>query len=80
MKLPSKVTPYRNSTLARFPDVLKKLELWGELPVSVLFQQVKSKSFGVNNFIEVLDYLFWLEKIEFVPGGEVLRYVKGNKL
>jgi len=79
MRLPNRVTPYRKSTLAKFPVVLSALQEWESSP-QVLYARVKRKDFSITDFIEVLDCLFLLGKIEFIPGGEVLRYVDGSKL
>lgn len=79
MRLPNRVTPYRNSTLAKFPVVLEKLSMFDMRPQD-LYHNVKSKSFGVADFIEVLDCLFMLGKIEFVPGKDFLHYVERNKM
>lgn len=79
MRLPNRVTPYRNSTLAKFPIVLKKLSECNMRPQE-LYCFLRSKSFSVTDYIEVLDCLFMLGKIEFVPGKDVLRYVEGSKM
>jgi hypothetical protein len=79
MRLPNRVTPYRKSTLAKFPVVLSALQEFDMSP-QILYARVKKKDFPVTDFIEVLDCLFMLGKIEFVPGKEVLRYVGGSKL
>ena len=79
MRLPSRVTPYRNSTLAKFPVVLSELQKMDMSP-QILYARVKSKYFTISDFIEVLDCLYMLRKIEFVPGRGLLRYVERNKL
>jgi len=79
MRMPSKVTTYKNSTLAKFPVILSALQE-SDMRLDDLYKKVKSKSFGTADFIEVLDCLYMLEKIEFLPGKEVLHYVGGSEL
>lgn len=74
MRLPSKVTSYKNSTFARFPVILTALQERDMRPED-LFKKVKSKTFDAAEFIEVLDCLYILGKIDFLPGREVLHYV-----
>lgn len=79
MRLPSRVTPYKSSTLAKFPVVLSALKEWDMTP-HALYQKTKSKSFGVADFIEVLDCLYMLGRVEFIKGKGVLHYVDGDQV
>lgn len=72
MKFPSKVTSYKESTIAVFPIVLSQLEKKDMTP-SELYIKVKNKVSGVQEFMEILDSLYALNKIEL--DGEVLHYV-----
>ena len=74
MLLPDKLFSYSESTLSKFPLVLKELK---KQPMSVheLFQKVIRHLDGVNEFIDVLDCLYALQKIEYDDAKEVLRYV-----
>lgn len=74
MKFPNKVTPYKESVLAKFPVVLTVLKNEDMNPVR-LFEKVKSKVTDVGEFIEILDCLYAMGKIELLDEGEVLRYV-----
>ena len=74
MKFPSKVTPYQASILAKFPVVLSCLEAEDMKP-DMLYKKVKSKVSDVGEFLEILDCLYALGKIELYPEGGVLRYV-----
>ncbi len=74
MRFPSKVTSYNNSTFARFPAILSLLKQHDMRP-DELYKAVKTKSFDVIEFIDAMDCLFMLGKIELVAGGEVLHYV-----
>lgn len=74
MLLPNKLYSYNESILSRFPMVLKELK---KQPMSVheLYQKVISKLDGVNEFIDVLDCLYALHKIEYDDIDGVLHYV-----
>lgn len=78
MRLPSRVTPYKNSTFAKFPKVLSLLKEQDMYPQE-LYGQAKGKSFEVADFIEVMDCLYLLGRVELSKGG-VLRYVDGSQL
>lgn len=72
MKFPSKVTTYKESTISLFPVVLTYLEKGNMMP-SDLYKKMKNKVSGIQEFLEILDSLYALNKIELV--GEVLHYV-----
>lgn len=72
MKFPSKVTTYKESTISLFPVVLTYLEK-GDMAPSDLYKKMKNKVAGIQEFLEILDSLYALNKIELV--GEVLHYV-----
>lgn len=74
MKFPSKVTPYQASILAKFPAVLSCLETENMKP-DALYKKVKSKVSDVGEFLEILDCLFALGKIELYEEEGVLHYV-----
>lgn len=77
MRLPSKVTPYRNSTLSKFPAVLSIIQQHDITPIE-LYSMVKSRGIDMADFVEILDCLFMLGKIELYPDKEVLHYVAGD--
>ncbi len=72
MKFPSKVTSYKESSLALFPVILKHLEKKDMTP-SELYKKTRRKMSGIQEFLEILDCLYALNKIE-LEGG-VLHYV-----
>lgn len=74
MKFPSKVTPYQASILAKFPTVLSCMENEDMKP-DELYKEVKSKVSDVGEFLEILDCLYALGKIELDEEGCVLHYV-----
>jgi len=73
MKTPSKVTPYKESTIAKFPVVLSLLEKGDMTPGELYAKVKKSKIKDISEFIEVLDCLYAMNKIEIEE--EVLHYV-----
>ncbi|MBP1584188.1 MAG: hypothetical protein ILP17_00665 [Lachnospiraceae bacterium] len=72
MKFPSKVTPYKESIIAKFPIVLEKLEKKDMAP-GELYKIVKNKVADIKEFMDIMDSLYALNKIEL--DGEVVRYV-----
>lgn len=72
MRFPSKVTTYKESTIALFPVALGHLEKQ-DLTPSQLYGKMKNKVTDVREFLEILDCLFALNKIELQE--EVLHYV-----
>lgn len=74
MLFPNKLCSYNESIISKFPVVLKVIK---QEPVTVLdlYRQVVGGMTGVNEFIDVLDCLYALHKIEYDDEKEVLRYV-----
>lgn len=73
MRFPSKVTPYKKSSLSKFPVILSLLAE-SDLSPSELYAKVqKSKVKDIDEFVAILDCLYALRKIE-VKGG-LLHYV-----
>jgi len=74
MLLPSKLFSYNESILSKLPVVLKELK---KKPMGVhdLYRKVIKDLSGVNEYIDVLDCLYALHKIEYDEKEEVLRYV-----
>lgn len=78
MKLPSKVTPYKDSILAKFPVILAALQECDMTP-SELYIKVKRSVSTAAELVEILDCLYALGKVELLY-GEVLHYVKNDSL
>lgn len=74
MLLPNKLISYNQSSLSKFPVVLKELEN-SSMTVHELYQRVIRKMSGVSEFVDTLDCLYALGKIEFDEKEGVLRYV-----
>lgn len=74
MLLPNKLFSYEESILSRFPLVLSLLQ---EKPmrVSELYKKLNDYVESVNDFIEILDCLYALGKIELNGEEGVLKYV-----
>ena len=73
MKITSKVTPYKESTIAKFPVVLAILEKGDMTPTELYAKVKKSKIQDITEFVEVLYCLYAMNKIEIRE--EVLHYV-----
>ena len=71
MRLPNKVTSYSESVLSKLPIVLDRLADGDVSP----YQDVADKFAGVSEYIDALDCLFALKKIEFSVTEGVLHYV-----
>lgn len=72
MKFPSKVTPYKESIIAKFPLVLNKLEN-KDLSPSELYRSLKKRVTDIREFMDILDCLYALGKIELK--GDMIHYV-----
>ena len=73
MKMPSKVTPYKESIIAKFPVILTILEKEDLSPPELYGKVRKSKIKDITEFVEVLECLYAMNKIELRK--EVLHYV-----
>lgn len=71
MRFPSKVTSFKESILSKFPIILKPLSK-RDYSISALYKEVEKK-ITAHDFIDVLDCLFILNKIEL--RNEVIHYV-----
>ena len=63
MRLPNKVITYKESVLPKFIYVLEALNNQ-EVAVDILYKKIKSKVDDIGEFMEVLDCLYALGKIE----------------
>lgn len=74
MLLPNKLFSYSESILPKLPLVLKVLKK-ESLGVQELYKKIGKDFSGINEYIDALDCLYALHKIEYDDGEEVLRYV-----
>jgi hypothetical protein len=74
MKFPSKVTPFKNSTLGLLPKLLSLIKAGDISPISLL-GKIKGEIGSASNFLDALDCLFALRKIELNEQTGDLHYV-----
>ncbi len=74
MKLPNKFRDYEHSTIHYFPIVLRIIRD-NNLTLKQLRRHDSIKGIPLNDLAEVLDCLFFLNKIKILSGG-VLVYVE----
>jgi len=79
MRFPNKVTPYRKSIISKFPILIADLEK-SDCSVYELYKKNEKRFDGINEYVDALDCLFYLGKIELLPGGMKLHYVKRDLL
>ena len=79
MRLPSKVNSFSESVVALFTPILEKLEKRDMTPHELL-AATRTKVSEISIFLDALDCLYKLGKIEIPEGTEVLRYVKENNV
>ena len=72
MKMPNKVTPYKESSIAKVPVVLSLLEKKDMTPSELFSKVKKNKIQNIDEFVEIIDCLYAMHKIEL--NGEVLHY------
>ena len=63
MKLPNKVLNYNESVISKFPLVLSLLEQ-RSYTVFSLYEKIKLQLEGVDEYLEILDCLFAMNKIK----------------
>jgi hypothetical protein len=74
MRFPSKNTSYSESVIVKFPAVLGVLEC-ADMTVSELYRSVKDTTEDIGEFIEILDCLYALGKLELNAETRSLHYV-----
>ena len=74
MQLPNKLYSYNYSVLSKFPILLKSLQK-GDVQVLSLFMSNQDKFESINDFIETLDALYALRKIDYDDEKGVLHFV-----
>lgn len=73
MKLPNKLTSYKESILFLLPIILDKLKAYDMAPIE-LYESLKDKA-SLPEYIEALDCLYMMGKIEFNEQRGVLHHV-----
>lgn len=74
MRLPNKVTSYSESILSKLPIVLDSL-VGGDMSPYALYQVVGNEFECVSEYIDALDCLFALKKIELREAEGAIHYV-----
>jgi len=74
MRLPSKIFSFEESVLSKFPIILNALQQGGLSPIE-LYILTKSKTEDLGEFLETLDCLYALGKINYDEGTGKLLYV-----
>lgn len=74
MKLPSKITSYKESVLSKIPSVLTVLQNT-DIGVFALYEATSRNFSGTEEFMDTLDCLFALNKVTYDLEREVLHYV-----
>ena len=78
MKLPNKFRDYDHSIIKYFPIVLKELK-----NQNMTFNQLRRsehiKNIKIADLIQILDCLYYLNKITLIEGG-ILSYVENSNL
>ena len=74
MQLPNKLYSYSNSIISKFPVVLRTLQN-GEVQILTLFLKNQDRFDSINDFIETLDALYALRKIEYDAQKGVIQLV-----
>ena len=69
MLLPNKTIPYGESVIAKFPIVLGFLQRRGSTSANVLYGELKKSFSSIHAFVQTLDCLFALGKIECTEDG-----------
>ena len=79
MLFPNKLFTYRESVISKFPLALQLLQ---DSPMAVgdLYKALNKQLSGVSEFMDLMDCLYALNKIEFDEEEEVLRCVEGDCL
>lgn len=73
MRFPDKITSYKESILRLLPIILDELSKCDMSPTE-LFELLYDKP-SLSEYVEALDCLFALGKVELVQQSEVLHYV-----
>ena len=74
MIFPDKLFSYDESVISKFPVILKELKK-SPMKVAELYHTVQNKMTDISEFIDALDCLYILNKIEYDSDKEVLKYV-----
>lgn len=74
MRLPSKITSYRESVISKFPPILSVLQN-SDMGVLALYESTMKYFSGIEDYLDTLDCLFALRRVRYDAEREVLCYV-----
>lgn len=74
MKLPSKITSYKESVLNKFPPILSALQ-GADTGLFALYEATMDHFSNIEEFLDTLDCLYALHKVTYDTEREVLYYV-----
>ena len=74
MLLPSKITTFQESVLSKFPLVLSALTQESK-SISALFDIVNGNVKDIVEYLDILDCLYALGKIDYNPETRLIDYV-----
>ena len=74
MLFPNKLITYNESVISKIPMILEIIER-GPIGIKDLYHRVAPKLTGVNEYMDVLDCLYALNKFEFDEEQGVILYV-----
>lgn len=74
MKLPSKITSYRESVLNKLPVILSALQN-ADTGIFALYDATADHFSNIEEFLDTLDCLFALHKVTYDTEREVICYV-----
>ena len=74
MRLPSKITSYRESVISKFPPILSVLQN-SDMGVLALYESTMKYFSGIEDYLDTLDCLFALRRVRYDAECEVLCYV-----
>lgn len=74
MRLPSKITSYKESALSKFPPILAVLQN-ADTGILPLYEAAMKHFTSIEEFLDALDCLFALHKVIYDAEREVLCYV-----
>lgn len=78
MKFPNKVISYKESVLPKFPVILSALQS-NDMTPQELYRKMKSKVASIGEFVEIIDCLYILGKVELLESEE-LHYVERDTM
>lgn len=75
MRLPNKLYSYNESVLSKFPVVLRALQE-RDFSVGDLYLYIRNYIADASEYLQIIDCLYALNRIDYDKEGEVLTYVE----